>query len=423
MKQYYPRIIDELLKKKLRTSGAVLLKGPKWCGKSTSASQIAKSIIYMQDPSIREQNIALAKASPKVFLAKETPLLIDEWQTIPFIWDAIRFEIDQRNAFNQFILTGSSSPTETNKITHSGLGRISTLVMRPMSLYESKDSSGEFSINDLFNGIYPSGAFSKHDILDYAYLACRGGFPSVLELNREDSLEISKNYFESLVNQDFVLNVKQDRDIQKFKLTLRSYARNIGTSCPLTTILKDVNSDNNVSISDSTVYSYLKYLNDIYVLDELNAWSPLLRSKVAIRTSPTHYFVDPSIATAALDVTPHDLINYFKTFGFIFESMVIRDLKIYAEANGASLYHYRDKNDFEVDAIIHFNNGKWAAIEIKLFDDEAIEKACKNLIKFKNNINLQKMKEPSFLMVITGTKNAYRREDGVFIVPIDCLKN
>ena len=423
MKQYYPRIIDELLKKKLRTSGAVLLKGPKWCGKSTSASQIAKSIIYMQDPSTREQNIALAKASPKVFLAKETPLLIDEWQTIPFIWDAIRFEIDQRNVFNQFILTGSSSPTETNKITHSGLGRISTLVMRPMSLYESKDSSGEFSINDLFNGIYPSGAFSKHDILDYAYLACRGGFPSVLELNKEDSLEISKNYFESLVNQDFVLNVKQDRDIQKFKLTLRSYARNIGTSCPLTTILKDVNSDNNVSISDTTVYSYLKYLNDIYILDELNAWSPLLRSKAAIRTSPTHYFVDPSIATAALDVTPHDLINDFKTFGFIFESMVIRDLKIYAEANGASLYHYRDKNDFEVDAIIHFNNGKWAAIEIKLFDDEAIEKACKNLIKFKNNINLQKMKEPSFLMVITGTKNAYRREDGVFIVPIDCLKN
>lgn len=423
MKQYYPRIIDELLKKKLRTSGAVLLKGPKWCGKSTSASQIAKSMIYMQDPSTREQNIALAKASPKVFLAKETPLLIDEWQTIPFIWDAIRFEIDQRNAFNQFILTGSSSPTETNKITHSGLGRISTLVMRPMSLYESKDSSGEFSINDLFNGIYPSGAFSKHDILDYAYLACRGGFPSVLELNKEDSLEISKNYFESLVNQDFVLNVKQDRDIQKFKLTLRSYARNIGTSCPLTTILKDVNSDNNVSISDSTVYSYLKYLNDIYILDELNAWSLLLRSKVAIRTSPTHYFVDPSIATAALDVTPHDLINDFKTFGFIFKSMVIRDLKIYAEVNGASLYHYRDKNDFEVDAIIHFNNGKWAAIEIKLFDDEAIEKACKNLIKFKNNINLQKMKEPSFLMVITGTKNAYRREDGVFIVPIDCLKN
>ena len=423
MKQYYPRIIDELLKKKLRTSGAVLLKGPKWCGKSTSASQIAKSIIYMQDPSTREQNIALAKASPKVFLAKETPLLIDEWQTIPFIWDAIRFEVDQRNAFNQFILTGSSSPTETSKITHSGLGRISTLVMRPMSLYESKDSSGEFSINDLFNGIYPSGAFSTHDILDYAYLACRGGFPSVLELNKEDSLEISKNYFESLVNQDFVLNVKQDRDIQKFKLTLRSYARNIGTSCPLTTILKDVNSDNNVSISDSTVYSYLKYLNDIYILDELNAWSPLLRSKVAIRPSPTHYFVDPSIATAALDVTPHDLINDFKTFGFIFESVVIRDLKIYAEANGASLYHYRDKNDFEVDAIIHFNNGKWAAIEIKLFDDEAIEKACKNLIKFKNNINIQKMKEPSFLMVITGTKNAYRREDGVFIVPIDCLKN
>ena len=423
MKQYYPRIIDELLKKKLRTSGAVLLKGPKWCGKSTSASRIAKSIIFMQDPSTREQHIALAKASPKIFLDKETPLLIDEWQTIPFIWDAIRFEIDHRNAFNQFILTGSSSPIETSKITHSGLGRITTLVMRPMSLYESRDSSGEYSIKDLFNGLYPSGAISKHDILDYAYLACRGGFPNVLDLEKEDSLEISKNYFDSLVNQDFILNIKQDRDVQKFRLTLRSYARNIGTSCPLTTILKDVNSNNNLSISDSTIYSYLKYLNDIYILDELNAWSPLLRSKVAIRTSPTHYFVDPSIATAALDVTPFDLINDLKTFGFIFESMVIRDLKIYAETNGASLYHYRDKNDFEVDAIIHFNNGKWAAIEIKLFDDEAIGKACKNLIKFKDNIISQKMKEPSFLMVITGTKNAYRREDGVFIVPIDCLKN
>lgn len=423
MKEYYPRIIDELLKKKLRTSGAVLLKGPRWCGKTTSASRLAKSIIFMQDPSTREQNIALAKASPKIFLDKETPLLIDEWQTIPFIWDAIRFEIDQRNAFNQFILTGSSSPIETSKITHSGLGRITTLVMRPMSLYESRDSSGEYSIKDLFNGLYPNGAISKHDILDYAYLACRGGFPNVLELEKEDGLEISKNYFDSLVNQDFILNIKQDRDIQKFKLTLRSYARNIGTSCPLTTILKDVNSNNDLSISDSTIYSYLKYLNDIYILDELNAWSPLLRSKVAIRTSPTHYFVDPSIVTAALDITPFDLINDLKTFGFIFESMVIRDLKIYAETNGASLYHYRDKNDFEVDAIIHFNNGKWAAIEVKFFDDEAIEKACKNLLKFKNNIISQKMKEPSFLMVITGTKNAYRREDGVFVVPIDCLKN
>ena len=422
MKEYYPRIIDNLLKKKLRTSGAVLLKGPKWCGKSTSACQIAKSIIYMQDPSTRDQNIALAKASPKKFLDREPPLLIDEWQTIPFIWDAIRFEIDQRSAFNQFILTGSSSPLDTSEIIHSGLGRISTLVMRPMSLYESEDSNGEYSLKDLFNDIYPEGSISKHDVLDYAYLACRGGFPAVLDLDAEDSLEMSRNYFDSLINQDFMLNMKQERDIQKFKLTLRSYARNIGTSCPLTTFLKDVNRDN-TSISDTTVYSYLKYLNDIFIVDELNSWSPLLRSKVAIRTSPTHYFVDPSIAAAALDVTPNDLINDFKTFGFIFESMVIRDLKIYAEANGASLYHYRDKNDFEVDAIIHFNNGKWAAIEIKLFDDDAIEKACKNLIKFKNNINNERMKEPSFLMVVTGTKNAYRREDGVFVVPIDCLKD
>lgn len=422
MKKYYPRIIDNLLKKKLRSSGAVLLKGPKWCGKSTSASQIANSIIYMQDPSTREQNIALAKASPKKFLDREAPLLIDEWQTIPFIWDAIRFEIDQRSSFGQFILTGSSSPLETADIIHSGLGRISTLAMRPMSLYESQDSGGEYSIKDLFDGICPSGAISKLDVLDYAYLACRGGFPSVLELGKEDSLEIAKNYFDSLINQDFMLNAKQERDTRKFRLTLRSYARNIGTSCPMATILKDVNGGN-LPISDTTVSSYLKYLNDIFVIDELSAWSPSLRSKTAIRTSPKRYFADPSIAAAALDVSPDDLINDFKTFGFVFEAMAIRDLKIYAEANGAHLFHYRDKNDFEVDAIIHFGNGKWAAIEIKLYDDDAIEKSCKNLIKFKDNVNNQKMGEPTFLMVLTGTKNAYRREDGVFVVPIGCLKN
>ena len=422
MKKYYPRIIDNLLKKKLRSSGAVLLKGPKWCGKSTSASQIANSIIYMQDPSTREQNIALAKASPKKFLDREAPLLIDEWQTIPFIWDAIRFEIDQRNSFGQFILTGSSSPLETTDIIHSGLGRISTLAMRPMSLYESQDSGGEYSIKDLFDGICPSGAISKLDVLDYAYLACRGGFPSVLELGKEDSLEIAKNYFDSLINQDFMLNAKQERDTRKFRLTLRSYARNIGTSCPMAAILKDVNGGN-LPISDTTVSSYLKYLNDIFVIDELSAWSPSLRSKTAIRTSPKRYFADPSIAAAALDVSPNDLINDFKTFGFVFEAMAIRDLKIYAEANGAHLFHYRDKNDFEVNAIIHFGNGKWAAIEIKLYDDDAIEKSCKNLIKFKDNVNNQKMGEPTFLMVLTGTKNAYRREDGVFVVPIGCLKN
>lgn len=364
----------------------------------------------------------MAKASPKKFLDREAPLLIDEWQTIPFIWDAIRFEIDQRSSFGQFILTGSSSPLETADIIHSGLGRISTLAMRPMSLYESQDSGGEYSIKDLFDGIYPSGAISKLDVLDYAYLACRGGFPSVLELGKEDSLEIAKNYFDSLVNQDFMLNVKQERDTRKFRLTLRSYARNIGTSCPITTILKDVNGEN-LPISDTTVSSYLKYLNDIFVIDELSAWSPSLRSKTAIRTSPKRYFADPSIAAAALDVSPDDLINDFKTFGFVFEAMAIRDLKIYAEANGAHLFHYRDKNDFEVDAIIHFGNGKWAAIEIKLYDNDAIEKSCKNLIKFKDNVNNQKMGEPTFLMVLTGTKNAYRREDGVFVVPLGCLKN
>ena len=352
----------------------------------------------------------------------ETPLLIDEWQVIPFIWDSIRYEIDKRGEFNQFILTGSSSPSDLSLIHHSGLGRIASLLLRSMSLYESLDSSGQYSVSDLFRNIYPSGAVSNHTITDYAYLCCRGGWPSAIQLEKEDALEIGRNYFDSLINQDFVLNIKQDRDTDKFRLTLQSYARNVGSSCLLSTILKDINSSG-LTISDITLSSYIRYLKDIFIIDELNAWSPSLRSKTVIRTAPTRYFVDPSIACAALDIHPEDLIHDFRTFGFIFESMVIRDLKIYAEANGARLYHYRDKNDFEVDAIIHFNSGDWAAIEIKLYDDDAIHDAAKKLLRFKEKINFEQMKEPSFLMIVTGTSTAYQREDGVFVVPIDCLKN
>lgn len=352
----------------------------------------------------------------------ETPLLIDEWQVIPFIWDSIRYEIDKRGEFNQFILTGSSSPSDLSLIHHSGLGRIASLLLRSMSLYESLDSSGQYSVSDLFRNIYPSGAVSNHTITDYAYLCCRGGWPSAIQLEKEDALEIGRNYFDSLINQDFVLNIKQDRDTDKFRLTLQSYARNVGSSCLLSTILKDINSSG-LTISDITLSSYIKYLKVIFIIDELNAWSPSLRSKTVIRTAPTRYFVDPSIACAALDIHPEDLIHDFRTFGFIFESMVIRDLKIYAEANGARLYHYRDKNDFEVDAIIHFNSGDLAAIEIKLYDDDAIHDAAKKLLRFKEKINFEQMKEPSFLMIVTGTSTAYQREDGVFVVPIDCLKN
>ena len=361
MKKYYSRCIDSQLKEKLESSGAVLIKGPKWCGKSTTAEQFAKSVVYMQNPKDKMQNIALAKNAPDIFLSGDTPKLIDEWQIIPFIWDSIRFEVDHRDDFGQFILTGSTTPVDSSEIEHSGIGRITTLMMRPMTLFESLDSNGIISLAKLFNNENVSAGFSKKTLLDYAFLTCRGGWPKVIGQNEKVALEIAKNYYDGLVNEDLFKFDGVERDIEKVKATLRAYARNIASECSIETLIKDIKQNDDKSISDETIVSYIKALKEIFVIEDIPAWNPNLRSKVAMRTSPTRHLIDPSIGCKALGIGPQDLINDLRTFGLMFESLVVRDLKVFANKLGGSVYHYRDKNGLEADAVIHLENGKWAA--------------------------------------------------------------
>lgn len=426
MDKYLKRCIDTRLKDKLDSSGAVWIKGPKWCGKSTTAEQVANSFVYMQSRKERDQNIALAKNAPELFLSGKTPKLIDEWQVIPFIWDDIRFEIDQRDAFGQFILTGSASPLnsqEEQEMQHSGVGRISTIVMRPMSLFESLDSNGAISLNSLFKGEKVAPAVCNKKLIDYAQYACRGGWPKSVGMSEKVSIEIARNYYDGLVENDIKSVDGVSRDIDKLKAFMRSYARNISTECSIQTIVNDIKGYDNKIVSDETVRNYIKALEKLYVIEDIKAWSPNLRSKTTIRTSPTRHFIDPSIACRALGAYKEDLINDLKTFGLIFEDMAVRDLKIYADKLYGDVYHYRDKNGLEIDAIIHLDNGKWAALEIKLHDSDRIEEGAINLLKFASLIDEQKMKKPEFLMVITATEYAYQREDGVWIVPLACLKD
>lgn len=426
MDKYLKRCIEESLKTKLESSGAVLIEGPKWCGKSTTAERFSKSAVYMQSRKSQDQNISLAKNAPELFLKGETPRLIDEWQIIPFIWDDIRFEVDQRDKFGQFILTGSATPLSENeemKKRHSGVGRITTLVMRPMSLYESLDSNGSISLLSLFTHSKIKPASSDVSLTDYAFLACRGGWPKSVGQSEKVAMEIAKNYFNGLVENDIKSIDNKSRDVEKIKSVIKSYARNISTECSIETIINDIKENDGKYISDETIRSYIKVLKNLYVFEDVKAWSPNLRSKTTIRTSPTRHFVDPSIACRALGAYKNDLISDLKTFGLIFEDMAIRDLKIYAEKICGEVYHYRDKNNLEVDAIIHLENGSWGAIEIKLHDSDRIDEAAQNLLKFSNLIDQKKMKKPEFLMVVTATEYAYQRKDGVWIVPLACLKD
>jgi len=426
MEKYMKRCIDTRLKDKLESSGAVWIKGPKWCGKSTTAEQIAKSCVYMQSRKDREQNIALAKNAPELFLEGKTPKLIDEWQIIPFIWDDIRYEIDKRDAFGQFILTGSATPLNSDDeqlMQHSGVGRISSIIMRPMSLYESLDSNGRISLNSLFNKEAVLPATCDKKLHDYAQYACRGGWPKSIGASEKTSIEIVRNYYDGLIENDIKNVDGVSRDIEKVKAFMRSYARNVSTECSIETIVSDIKGFDNKTVSDETVKSYIKALERLYVIEDIKAWSPSLRSKTTIRTSPTRHFIDPSIACRALGAYKEDLISDLKTFGLIFEDMAIRDLKIYSDKIGGEVYHYRDKSGLEADAIIHLENGKWAAFEVKLHDSDRIEEGAANLLKLANIIDEQKIKKPEFLMVITATEYAYQREDGVWVVPLACLKD
>lgn len=430
MKQYLKRIADQILADKLDAMGAVLIEGPKYCGKTTLAAQQAKSVLYMSDPVTREQNLAMAKTNIKQLLQGETPRLIDEWQIAPQFWDAVRNEVDRRDEDGQFMLTGSAVPPkpkdESEEIFHSGTGRISHLKLRTMSLWESGDSTGDVSLGKLFEKSENVEGYSNIDLDRLSFLVCRGGWPkAVLKNSEKASLMQSVEYYESVVRADISRVDDVARDAELTMRLMRSYARNQGTQATADTILDDIKANEADSISTNTIYNYIKALKKIFVIEDSLAWNPNLRSKTAIRTSDTRYFADPSIATAALGLGPKDLINDLNTFGLIFETLCVRDLRVYADALGGTVYHYRDKNNLECDAVIHIKNGSYGLIEIKLGGKDLIDEGAKSLKALANKIDTSKMKKPSFLMVLTGIGDyAYKRpDDGVLVVPIGSLKD
>lgn len=427
---------DRLLAEKLEAFGAVLIEGPKYCGKTTLATQQARSILSMADTDTLGQNLALARTNISRLLAGAPPRLIDEWQIAPQFWDAVRNEVDKRNEDGQFMLTGSAVPPKPKKdengniieeenIHHTGTGRISRLRLRTMSLWESEDSTGDVSLEELFINPDTVDGVSDIDLDRLAYLTCRGGWPkAVLKKSEKAALAQAFDYYDSVVSNDIKRVDDIDRDEELTKRIMRSYARNQGTQATVGTILADIKNNGDERMSDSTVYSYIKALKEIFVIEDSIAWNPNLRSKTAIRTSDTRYFIDPSIATAALGMGPKDLINDMETFGFIFETLAIRDLRVYADALDGKVYHYRDKNNLECDAVIHLRNGSYGLVEVKIGGTEPIREGAESLKTLSSKIDSTRMKAPSFMMVLTGIGNfAYKRpEDGVLVVPIGCLK-
>lgn len=416
---YLQRVCDKLLASELKASGAVLIEGAKWCGKTSTAQQAARSSLYMQDPDKTSSYLAAADTKPSLLLNGETPKLIDEWQMAPVLWDAVRFEVDKRNKPGQFILTGSAVPSD-NLVAHSGTGRISRLLMRPMSLWESGDSNGSISLKELFDKNTDISATSNLSIEKIAFLICRGGWPASVSQENESALKMATNYVESVINMDVQRVDGVEKNPERVRMLLRSLARNISTMVSGQTIMADMES-NDIGISEKTLSSYLNALRRIFVIEDTPAWMPSLRSKTAIRTSPKRNFVDPSIATAVMRTNPSGLLNDFETFGFMFESLCTRDMRIYAQANDGAVFHYRDKNELESDMIISLRDGRWAPVEVKL-GNKQIDEAAKNLLFLQSKINTEKMGKPSFLMVVTGGEFAYTRDDGVLVVPIGCLK-
>lgn len=426
MKEYKNRIADQILADKLEAMGAVLIEGPKYCGKTTLATQQAKSILYMADPETKSQNLAMAQTNIKRLLQGETPRLIDEWQLAPQFWDAVRNEVDKRDEDGQFMLTGSAVPPKQDEIFHSGTGRMSWLKLRTMSLWESGDSSGDVSLGALFKNADSVDGASKIDIDQLAFLTCRGGWPkATLKKSKKAALLQAKEYYEAVYRYDISRVDDVQRDPELTKRLMRSYSRNQGSQASAGTILADIRANESDELSENTIYSYIKALKKIFVIEDSLAWNPNLRSKTAIRTSDTRYFIDPSIATAALGLGPDDLINDLNTFGLLFETLCVRDLRVYADALGGTVYHYRDKSNLECDAVVHLENGSYGLIEIKLGGDTLIKEGAENLQLLANKLDTTKMKKPSFLIVLTGVGDyAYKRpEDGVLVVPIGCLKD
>ena len=423
-KQYIERFADAKIKEALSALGCVYVEGPKGCGKSTTAERFAKTVVKLQDPIVFERYLALATTSREHLLSGDKPLLFDEWQKIPQLWDFIRADVDDKSDVGLYLLTGSAKPKENKKRPtdkrHTGAGRIAKITMYPMSLAESGDSSGEVSLRNIFDGNDIINGTSKLTLDDLAFVICRGGWPEAVT-RPEQALMLMSYYYKTLVTEDITDVDGITRNPKRAQVILRSYARNISTFASNTTIIADIEA-NDKSLNRVTFTSYLTAFEKLFVICDVEAWSPRLRSKTTIRASAKRQFVDPSIATIALGATPNDLVADLRTFGFLFESLAHRDLRVYADSLNGQVYHYRDDSGLECDAIIHLDNGKWGAVEIKLGGHE-IDAAAENLIKLKEIIDADKMKAPSFLMVLTGTQHAYKRPDGVLVVPIGCLKN
>ncbi len=424
MKKYKKRIADEIIKKKLKGKGAVLIEGPKWCGKTTTSEELANSVLYMSQPDSVKQNMMLADISPSLLLTGDVPRLIDEWQIAPKLWDAVRYEVDHRNKEGQFILTGSAVPANSDAIQHTGTGRFAWVLMRPMSLFESGESNGSVSLRELFESPEKIAGINTLDLQEIAYLVCRGGWPRATFMEKEVALEQAYDYYDAIVNQDISRVDGVKRNGERVKTLMRSYARNQGAQISNAMLKMDMQANDVDTLDEDTVMSYVNALKKIFVIEDMPAWNPNIRSKTAIRTSDTRYYIDSSIAVAALGLGPNDLLNDLETFGLLFETMCVRDLRVFADALGGLVYHYRDKTGLECDAVVHLRNGKYGLVEIKIGGDEATEHGAETLKSLRNKIDTDKMKAPAFLMVLTAVGNyAYRREDGVYVVPIGCLKD
>jgi predicted AAA+ superfamily ATPase len=422
--EYKQRIADLLLASKLRSAGAVLVQGPKWCGKSTTASQIAESSLMLGTPKVLHETRNLLSIEPSLVMNGATPRLFDEWQTIPELWDTIRSEIDNRQEMGQFVLTGSAVPLESNEIQHTGTGRFAWLRMRPMTLWESQESTGDVSLAEIFDGVTRKiMGTNKHSLQDIAYILCRGGWPISLSQQLEDALNTAYNYVDAIAESDLSRVDNTLRNPMRVRRLLRSLGRLQGTAAPISTICQDMIANDESTLSEKTIASYINALEKIFVIEDMPAWSTNLRSKTAIRTSNTRYFVDPSIAVAALGITPSKLMNDLNTFGLLFETMAVRDLRVYADAINAKVYHYRDKDELECDAIIERRDGSYGLVEIKIGGDYAIREAQNTLNTLSKKIDTDKVGKSQFRMILTAVGDyAMQLEDGCIVVPIGCLK-
>lgn len=426
MENYKKRVVDDLLARKLRGMGAVLVQGAKWCGKTTTCEEFAKSALYMADPDTKESNLKMADINIKALLKGDSPRLIDEWQIEPKFWDAVRYHVDHTEGFGHFILTGSAVPPDTREVTHSGTGRIARLTMRPMSLWESGESSGSLSIGALLGGAeFVSSESAGHGLEEIAFMVCRGGWPQAVLQKGDDALDRAYDYYEAVVESDVSRVDGVSRDSSRVRRLMRSYARLQGTQANLSVIKGDMKANDRASLDEDTVASYLSALRKIFVVDDMEAWCPNLRSKAQVRTTDTRYFTDPSIAVAALGIGPGGLMEDLNTFGYLFECLAMRDLRVYAAASSGNVSHYRDADGLECDAVIHLRDGSCGLIEVKLGGDRLVEEGVVTVNKLGDKLDLTKIKKPKFKMVLTAVgKFAYRRkEDGVIVCPISALRD